>query len=273
MAGIELDRQKFEQEYRGWLSNVAKDVAQRLARVGPGRRDQAIGCYKRFLDPREIFCPASDMDRLKRLSEGEVSKYIMAETEAISFFPSVYTSTPEVLDFSVAMNRRYYYQGLWFPIISLNKEYVSRSPDKTLSFALAHEFEMSKIYQQLSLHLRAMSRGEKREIADTAQEASAARTKITQEDLIQDEKLMFELSSSQPLVPKPYAEMALLLYLEDNFSDLEVFGLKSRTEDEDAFGAELLGEFESWSRFTRTTYEIFVKEIIGSLRDVDRGYC
>lgn len=68
------------------------------------------------------------------------------------------------------MNRRFYYRELWFPIIALNSEYIRKSSDRILGFTLEHEFEMSKIYQQISANLRALSGDEKREVADSAQQ-------------------------------------------------------------------------------------------------------
>jgi hypothetical protein len=58
------------------------------------------------------------------------------------------------LDFAVAMNRRLFFQGLWFHIISLNSEYIRKSSDRLLTFALEHEFEMNRIYQEISSHVR-----------------------------------------------------------------------------------------------------------------------
>gem|GEM_PF-1780035 len=40
------------------------------------------------------------------------------------------------------MNRRFYCQGLWFSVMSLNTEYVRQASDRMLTFVLDHEFEM-----------------------------------------------------------------------------------------------------------------------------------
>jgi hypothetical protein len=268
----DADRERFEQEYRGWILSMAKDAAARLAALSATRRAGAIGRYKEFRDPRLVFYALSDGERIRRLAGERVHEYILVETEAVTFFPSIYSSSPGVLDFAVAMNRRFYYRGLWFPIISLNSEYIRQSSDRLLSFALEHEFEMSRIYQEVSQNLRALSRGEKREVVESAQKASASRLKITKEELLQDERLMIQLSNHQPLIPKPYAEMALLLYLEDNFPEIEAYGAPSGSSDEDAFGAELYGEFKGWSEFSHATYDLFVREMISELREASRGY-
>jgi len=50
--------------------------------------------------------------------------------------------------------------------------------------------------------------------------------------------------------PNPYAETALLVHLEENFSDLEEYGTGSCDPGEDAFGAELYDEFYGWSELS-----------------------
>ncbi len=107
---------------------------------------------------------------------------------------------------------------------------------------------------------------------DSAKEISKDRLKITKEELIEDEKLMNRLSKTQPLLPKPYAEKAMLLYLEADLPKLQPFGQKSQSPEEESFGEELYEEFQSWSRFSQETYELFVREIQCNLRDANRGY-
>ena len=268
----ESERQSFEKDFRNWLLSVAKDAARSLADMPVAERELTAKNYKQLLDPKSVFHKLSDPKRLERLAGDKVSRYIVVETEAIAFFPSIYTSVPGALDFSVAMNRRFYYRELWFPIIALNSEYIRKSSDRILGFTLEHEFEMSKIYQQISANLRALSGDEKREVASSAQQYAATRLQITQDELIEDEKLMVQLSKSRPLIPKPYAETALLLFLEDNFSDLRSFGVPSESDEERTFGAELYDEFQGWADFSRKTYASFVRELLADLKESDRGY-
>ena len=266
------DRQKFEEDYLGWLLSVAKDAARSLADMPVSERELTAKKYKQLLDPKSVFHKLSDPKRLERLAGDKISKYIVVETEAIAFFPSIYTPVPGALDFSVAMNRRFYYQELWFPIIALNSDYIRMSSDRILGFTLEHEFEMSKIYQQISLNLRALSGDEKREVASFAEKASADKLQITQEELIEDDKLMVQLSKSRPLIPKPYAEMALMLFLEDNFSDLRLFGVPSESDEERSFGAELCEEFLGLADFSKKTFASFVRELLADLKDSELGY-
>ncbi|OYV08090.1 MAG: hypothetical protein CG443_706, partial [Methanosaeta sp. ASP1-1] len=84
--------------------------------------------------------------------------------------------------------------------------------------------------------------------------------------------LMQELALSCPLLPKPYAEMALLCYLEDNLPRLEGYGQSSSSHEEAAFGKELAAEFSGWKAFTIETYDLFLREMAAHIRDANRGY-
>ncbi len=264
------DRERFEQDYKDWLLLMARDAAHRLAVLQPATRSTVLNDYNHLKNPHLVFRSPSDVRRTEHLAGDKISGFIVIETDAVTFFPSIYSTG--ALDFAVAMNRRFFYNGLWFPIIALNSEYIRRSTDRVLAFALDHEFEMSRIYQEISMNLRALSPEEKRNVVDSAQEISTERLKITQEELIEDEKLMHELSVSQPLIPKPYAESAMLTYLEDNFDELIHYGQQSRDSEEEAFGSGLLEEFRSWSEFSQRTYGLFVREILSNLRDANKGY-
>ncbi|MFB3763998.1 MAG: hypothetical protein ACE14P_01980 [Methanotrichaceae archaeon] len=264
------DRERFEQDYKDWLLLMARDATHRLAAMPPARRSALIDGYNRMKNPHLIFRRPLDMSRIERLAGIRIASFIVVETDAITFFPSIYSSG--ALDFAVAMNRRFFYNGLWFPIIALNSEYIRRSSDKVLAFTLDHEFEMSRIYMEISMNMRSLSPDEKRGVVDSAQIISTERLKITQDELIEDEKLMQDLSGSEPLIPKPYAESALLIYLEDNYNSIKQYGQKSGSPDEDSFGEGLLREFQGWSEFSQKTYVLFVSEILSNLRDANKGY-
>lgn len=266
----ERDREFFERDYKDWLVLISRDAAHRLAAMLPERRNAVLKEYLDLKNPQAVLHKPRDPSRVGRLGGERLSSYIVLETDAIVFFPSLYS--PAALDFAVAMNRRFYYKGLWFPIISLNSEYIIQSSDRVLAFALEHELDMSRIYQKISLNLRALSTDEKREIMESAEKNSTEKHSITQEELIEDEKLMHRLSSTQALIPKPYAERAMLLWLEENFSEIESRGIPSTSPEEEAFGKELLREFQGWSEFSQKTFERFVREISANLRDANIGY-
>jgi len=266
------DRERFEQDYRDWIRLMSRDAAFRLSAQPPEDQSKVLKAYEDFKDPLAVFHRLSEAERISRLVGDRISSFIVIETDAVTFFPSVYSAVPGIQDFAVAMNRRFYCQGLWFPIISLNSEYMRQSSDRLLTFALEHEFEMNRVYLEISSSLKALSVNEKRDAAVSAHEISRERTRITKEELVEDERLMLLLSRTMPLLPKPYAERAMQFYLESNLSDLQAFGLKSRSPEEASFGEELYMEFQGWSRFSQETYELFVREIRSNLREANLGY-
>ncbi|NYT01499.1 MAG: hypothetical protein GKC10_01910 [Methanosarcinales archaeon] len=263
---------RFESEYKGWLRGVAGDVASRMFRLPGDRREGLLEAYRKLEDPGKLFFTSPHLQRITELVGEQASNFIMVETEGITIFPSIYSSAPNTLDFALAMSRRFYLDGLWYPIIALNSAYVEQSTDKMLAFALEHEFQMSRIYEDISLEFRAPSPGEKKLIADAAENTTIGKLNIIPDELRQDEALMLRLTEIMPLIPKPYSEMALLCYLEDNVTQLCSRGIKSRSEDEEAFGRELFEEFNGWRDVTRSSYLLYVSEVHHRLRDSFRGY-
>ncbi len=266
------DRARFKQDYRDWIRLMSRDAAFRLSALPPEEQQKVLRAYEEFKDPLAVFHRLSEAERVSRLVGERISSFVVIETDAITFFPSVYSSVPGIQDFAVAMNRRFYCQGLWFPIISLNSEYMRQSSDRLLTFALEHEFEMNRIYLEISSSLKALSKDEKSDAAASAHEISRERTRITKEELIEDERLMLRLSRTMPLLPKPYAERAMQIYLESKLPELQAFGQKSRSPEEESFGEELYREFQGWSGFSQETYALFVREIRSNLREADMGY-
>ena len=251
---------------------MSRDAACRLSALPLPEQKRILLAYEDFKDPGLVYRELSQAQRVRSLAGDRISSFIVVETGSITFFPSICRPLPGVLDYAVAMNRRLFCRNLWFPIISLNSEYIRQSPDRILAFALEHEFEMSRIYQEISSRLNAFSPDEKRDVMISAKEISQKKLTITPEELREDESLMHQLSLSSPLLPKPYAEMALLQYLEANFSRLESFGQKSASPKEEALGKELEEEFSGWSDFSTKTYGLFVREISANLRDANHGY-
>lgn len=234
--------------------------------------ERLLRAYRRMEDSREVFRPLSPLGRVLTLAGDEATGYILVETEAITFFPSLASANPSILDYAAAMNRRFYFQGLWFSVISLNTEYVRQASDNMLAFVLEHEFEMGRRYMEISAEMRPLSPEEKLYIGESARKSSAERLNLTLEEMIEEESLMHTLIGSQPLIPKPYAEMALFAYLEDNFEALYKFGVESKDDSESDFGKELYEEFRGWSDFSRRTYSLFVREISQEIKEGDRGY-
>lgn len=236
----------------------------------PAKRESLIESYRQLENPQSVFHAAPD--RVKKLAGERLKTFVLVETDAVSFFPSLYSPSPIILDYAVAMNRRFYCRGLWFSIISLNSQYIEQTTDRMLAFALEHEFQMNNLYDEATTNLRSLSPEEKRQIYETALRESAEKLDITQEEMVEEEMLMLQFSNTQPLIPKPYAEMALLCYLEDGFEMLEKFGAMSKSLEEDTFGRGLYEEFRGWADFSYRTYHLFVREILSNLEESYRGY-
>lgn len=265
-----INRESFEKEYKSWILSVSKDISYKLSLMDPDKRESLIKSYKRLENPLSVFNDAPK--RVKDLAGERLKTFILVETDAISFFPSLYSSSPIVLDYAVAMNRRFYCRGLWFSIISLNSEFIEQATDRMLSFALEHEFQMNNLYDEATTNLRSLSPEEKRQICLAAYGGAVEKLSITPEEVAEEEMLMLQFINTQPLIPKPYAEMALLCYLEDGFDMLEMFGHQSKNAKEDKFGMELYEEFRGWADFSSRTYHLFVREIINNLKESYRGY-
>jgi hypothetical protein len=91
------DREKFEEDYLGWLLSVAKDSARILAYMPTAERELTAKKYKQLLDPKSVIHKLSDPKRIERLTCIETSRYIVVETEAITFFPSILYSRPRCI--------------------------------------------------------------------------------------------------------------------------------------------------------------------------------
>jgi|GEM_PF-1608958 len=65
-------------------------------------------------------------------------------------------------------------------------------------------------------------------------------------ELMDDDRLMIEISDSQPLIPKPYGETALLQFLETNFDRARPNEFPSRSKEDEAMGGRLYKEFADW---------------------------
>ena len=70
MAEKAINRDSFEREYRAWLVSVAKDVAGRLAESGPKERERVLQAYREMEDPKRVFRPLSDPDRVVKIGGG-----------------------------------------------------------------------------------------------------------------------------------------------------------------------------------------------------------
>jgi hypothetical protein len=272
----EDERRRFEEDYRCWIRLLSRDAACRLFALQKPLQNEVLRSYHDFRDPGLVYRELSQAERIRGLARERISSFIVIETDAIIISPSISSPLAGAMDYAVAMNRRLFCQKKWYPIISLHSGYIRQSSDRILAFALEHEFEMSRIYQEIfsspqPAHRR-LSSEEKHEIMATALETSKTKLTITPDELLEDEQLMHQLAFTSPLLPKPYAEMAMLHYLKANLPCLEPRGTGSSSPEEEAFGEELAAEFAGWSQFSKETYDLFVREIAANLRDANRGY-
>jgi len=266
------DRAGFEEEYRQWIRLMSLDAACRLSALPDSEQKRLLASYQEMKGPKHVFREAPSWERIAGLAGERINSFIVVETEAVTFFPSAAFAFHGALDYAVAMNRRLFCRDKWYPIISLNSQYIRRSSDRILAFALEHELEMSRIYQEMVSPEKIITPDQKRDIMLSAQKTTEKKLTITPEELREDDRLMQELALSSPLLPKPYAEMALLCYLEENLPRLEGYGRASSSEEEVAFGKELAAEFSGWKSFTVQTYDLFLREMAAHIRDANRGY-
>jgi len=266
------DRARFEEEYRQWIRLMSLDAACRLSSLPDSQQKSLVASYQEMRDPKQVFRDTSCQERISGLAGKRITSFIVVETAAVTFFPSAALAPHGALDYAVAMNRRLFCGDKWYPIISLNSQYIRRSSDRILAFALEHELEMSRIYQEMVSPGRIIAPDQKRDIMLSAQKITEKKLTITPEELREDDRLMQDLALSSPLLPKPYAEMALLCYLEENLPRLEGYGRASCSEEEEAFGKELADEFSGWKAFTIQTYDLFLREMAAHIRDANRGY-
>ncbi|MGV8126433.1 MAG: hypothetical protein ACP5PV_04375 [Methanothrix sp.] len=266
------ERVRFEKDYREWIRRMSLDAACRLSALPDAEQKSLLASYQELRDPGRVFRDISCRERIRSLAGERVDSFILVETVAVTFFPSAAIGLPGALDYAVAMNSRLFCRGRWYPVIGLNSQYIRRSSDRILAFALEHELEMSRIYQEMVSPGKIISPDQKRNIMLSAQENTEKKLTITPEELREDDRLMQDLALCSPLLPKPYAEMALLCYLEENLPRLEGYGRKSSSDEEEAFGRELAAEFSGWKDFTIQTYDLFLREMAANIRDANRGY-
>lgn len=266
------ERVRFEKDYREWIWRMSLDAACRLSALPDAEQKSLLASYQELRDPGRVFRDISCRERIRSLAGERVDSFILVETVAVTFFPSAAIGLPGALDYAVAMNRRLFCRGRWYPVIGLNSQYIRRSSDRILAFALEHELEMSRIYQEMASPGKIATPDRKREIMLSAQKVSEKKLSITPQELREDDRLMHDLALSSPLLPKPYAEMALLCYLEDNLPRMEGYGESSSSAEEEAFGKELAAEFSGWKDFTFETYDLFLREMAAHIREANRGY-
>ncbi len=264
-----LSKEKFEEEYTLWISSAAKDIAFTLNQLKPDEIKSIISRSEQYLENPESVFGTDGLEPAKNLVPPNI---LLLSTEAVVFSQSIFAPYPGVLDYAVAMNRRYYL-GSWYSIITLNTTYVKEASETMLKYALFHELLQKEIYEEnVRSEGRKFTHEEKRKISDETKNSAIEKSGITREELIRENQLMLKISYHSPLIPKPFAETALYWYMEKNLEDFKEFAEASRTEKEDAIGKKLNSDFKGWLGFSTSTYRTFLNEVKKELNYMDYGY-
>jgi len=125
----ELSKKKFEEEYSQWIIFAAKDIAFSLNRLKANDLKKIITRNEQYLEKPESVFGTCGLDIVKQLSAQNI---LFLSTDAIVFSQSIFAPFPGVFDYAVALNRRYYIQGSWYSIITLNSTYLEGASQNIL---------------------------------------------------------------------------------------------------------------------------------------------
>lgn len=266
----ELSKKKFEEEYSLWINSAAKDVAFSLNRLKLSDVKTIIARSEQYLERPESVFSTSGLDPIKKLTPENI---LYLSTDAIVFSQSIFAPFPGIFDYAVALNRRYYIEGYWYSIITLNTTYIEEANETILKYAIFHELLQKEIYEEnMRNGVRKFSPEEKRKISNDTLHKAIERSGITAEELMAEKELMLKISSNSPLIPKPFAETALYHYVEKNLEELKDFREKSSTEKEENIGKKLNADFKEWLDFSTDTYRKFLGQVKKELNYIDYGY-
>ncbi len=262
-------KEKLEEEYTLWINSAAKDIAFTLNQLKPDEIKSIISRSEQYLKKPESVFATEGLEPAKKLVPPNI---LLLSTEAVVFSQSIFAPYPGILDYAVAMNRRYYL-GSWYSIITLNTTYLKEASKTMLKYALFHELLQKEIYEEnVRSEGRRFSPEEKRKISNETKNSAIEKSGITKEELVRENQLMLKISYHSPLIPKPFAETALYWYMEKNLEEFREFAEASMTEKEDDVGKKLNSDFKGWLDFSTNTYRIFLREVKKELNYIDYGY-
>lgn len=264
-----LSREKFEEEYRLWISSAAKDAASALNRLKPDEIRNLITRNEQYLEKPESVFDTSGLDSIRKLAPPNI---VLLSTDAVVFSQSIFAPIPGIFDYAVAMNRRYYL-GSWYSIITLNTMYLEEASETMLKYALFHELLQKEIYEEnMRSGVRKFTPLEKRKISNDTLSRAIESSGITPDELLQENELMQKVSFHSPLIPKPFAETALYWYMEQNLEELKQYAEASKTEKEEEVGKKLNSDFKGWLDFSNNIYGLFLAGVKKELNYMDYGY-
>src|SRR5659263_270629 len=160
----EISKKKFEDEYSIWIISAAKDIAFSLNRLRTKDIKKIIARNEQYLEKPEWVFGSKGIDAVRKLTRENI---LFLSTDAIVFSQSIFAPFPGVFDYAVALNRRYYIQGSWYSIITMNSTYLEEASETILKYALFHELLQKEIYEDnMRNGIRKFSPEEKRKISN-----------------------------------------------------------------------------------------------------------
>ncbi len=264
--GEEELRRRADAEYIAWLQVEAKEIAETLKKLYPGRTNQIIKSYEKYLNhPASMHVPLEydEEETIERLIGKErLKNIILLKTEAVIFAPSILAPhNMGSLDYGAAMYRLFSLHGLWFSVIAMNEEYLNSATKNMLRYMLEHELAQGEIYAELAVqNIKSLSLELKGAIHEEARMKAIQWSCISSEEVEQERQLIIGLSALHPLVPVHFASASLFKYLEENWDTVKQFGQASRneTEKELEFSTEKLAE---WADSAINSFNIFLKAL------------
>ncbi len=264
-----LSKKQFEEEYTLWIKSAAKDIAFALNQLKPDEIKRIIALNEHYLKEPESVYRNDGLETARKLAPSNI---LLLSTDAVVFSQSIFVRAPYILDYAVALNRRYYL-GSWYSIITLNRIYLEEANETMLKYMLEHELLQKEIYEEnMRDRVRRFTPEEKRRISDETLNKAIEKSGITPDELAEEKKLMLRISLVSPLIPKPFAETSLYWYMEKNLEEFRQFSEASRTENEDELGKKLNSDFKEWIDFSMDTYKIFLSDVKKELNYMDYSY-
>ncbi len=263
--GEEELRRKGDAEYIAWLQVEAKEIAAELKKLYPGRTNQIIKSYEKYLNhPAAMHVPLEydEEETIERLIGKErLKNIILLKTEAVIFAPSILAPHMGSLDYGAAMYRRFSLHGLWFSVIAMNEEYLKSATKNMLRYMLEHELAQGEIYRDLTVNnVKTLSLELKGAIHEEARMKAIQWSCISTEEVEQERQLIIGLSALHPLVPVHFASASLFKYLEENWEEVTQFGVVSQNETEKELEMPM-GKLAEWADSAIKSFKIFLKEL------------
>lgn len=268
------ERELFEQNYRQWIISIASEIAVSMRKLDTPRIKELLGrCEEYGQDPPSMYDAISGTvsARMGQMVGGDrLQGILMLSSSAVPFSPSIFMQRLSVLDYTIAMNRRFFFKIGWFSIIVVSQPYIEQATDRMLHFVLEHELIQNAMYTE---HVERyghlfLAPGEKRAIDEKAMQQAIEQSRITEEEHLREQELMDEIATYSPVVPKSFAETSLFEYLEKYWDDVKDLGVKGETESEKEFEA-MISQDSGWLDFSHETYKLF---LAGLKRELDLTY-